>query len=651
MFKKLLATASACMLAVGASLFAAALPASAATLTVTSTVDGDAGSLRSVLSQAQPGDVIEIPSGWDLPISQGQLQITSQLTLRGAGGARPTIYSASATNPLALIQVQAAASLTFEGINLGGVQPQDIGIRGNFNAGALTIRDANFSGFNRSIVPEDTGASILIERVRVSGGDIGLSAGAIQPGAQVVVRDSVFTGQGNFGIRVSGTDGSDGSNVVVERTHFVNIGNGEPGDAAISVVAVFATRPGDAPALDLRDSVISDSSFSAVGGAIRFGNVFDAVRQRGPSVRISGTTIIRATASPILYSDVNTPGPGSTAVNDRLVIENSTIQGFPDTRLFSLFQQHAGKISDTVVEIDHSTIQGTLNTPNNASLTAHIANTVIDSGTTPLFDVVKTTHTAQGSVFTVVAPEFPAGNRVILAADLGLQPLAPAINGLPVRLLSATSPLLDTAATSSALVTDQRGLPRVSGIASDVGAVEMQRWVLTIGGGGVVQGGSAVYFTVRVVTRGELPAVAVMETADGTALAGIDYTASSQSVMLDPAAVQTDFPLSVTTLSAASDLSTFIARLSAGVGNVVQVPVADAQIRNMTPSTPTPTATGAAISDSGSPSAPVNGPSSTLISGGLAKTGVSASLVGVALVLATSLILVGGGILLRRRGA
>ncbi|WP_104090514.1 choice-of-anchor Q domain-containing protein [Arthrobacter sp. GMC3] len=637
------------MLTVGASLFVAVLPASAATLTVTSTVDGDVGSLRSVLSQAAPGDVIEIPSGWELPIAQGQLQITTQLTLRGAGGARPTMYSTSATNPLALIQVQAAASLTFEGINLGGAQQQDIGIRGNFNAGALTIRDANFSGFSRSIVPEDTGASILIERVRVTGGDIGLGAGAIQPGAQVVVRDSVFDGQGNFGIRVGGTDGSDGSNVVVERTRFVNIGNGEPGDASISVGAVFATRPGDAPALDLRESVISDSNFSPVGGAIRFGNVSNASQPRGPSVRMLGTTIIRATASPILYSDVNTPGPGGTAVNDRLVIENSTIQGFPDIRLFSLFQQHGGKTSDTVVGIDHSTIQGTLNTPDNAYLTAHITNTVIDSGTTPLFDVVKTTHTAQDSVFTVVAPEFPAGNRVILAADLGLQPLAPAINGLPVRLLSATSPLLDTAAASSALVNDQRGLPRVSGIASDVGAVEMQRWVLTISGGGVVQGGSAAYFTVHVVTRGELPGVAVVETADGTALAGTDYTWSSQSFILDPAAVLTDFPVSVTTLSAASDLSTFIARLSTGVGNIVQIPVAGAQIRNMSSSTPTPT--GVPTTASGSPSAPVNGAGSSPTTGELAKTGVSDGPVGVTLILAAILLVAGGGILLRRRGA
>lgn len=182
MFKKLVAASSAGILIVGASVFAAVLPAQAATLTITSTVDGAAGSLRSVLAQAQSGDVIEIPEGWDIPLTQGQLQVAGTLTIRGAGGARPSVHSILPQNPVALIRVAPGAGLTLEGINFGGTQPQNIGIQSWFGAGALTIRDADFVGFTRSIAVEDANFPVLIERVKVTGGDIGLGLGAIQPG-------------------------------------------------------------------------------------------------------------------------------------------------------------------------------------------------------------------------------------------------------------------------------------------------------------------------------------------------------------------------------------------------------------------------------------------------------------------------------------
>ncbi|UCR89135.1 right-handed parallel beta-helix repeat-containing protein [Mycetocola spongiae] len=690
MMQRLVAGACVGTLLVGVGIFAAALPAHADTLTVSSTVDGSTGSLRDLVNRANitaGPDVINIPAGMEITLGQGPLLIGEDLVLRGAED-RPRIALATGANTtLPLLRAATGAALTVESINFGGPAVQYNALGTDAHAGELIVRDVEFHNFVQALNLRDMSRDVLVERATFGPGMTGIAAGGVEPGAGFTVRDSTFTGLSNHAIQIAGFAASVGKNITLGGNSFSAIGDGEGLDAAVYLGFVNAIQDAGVPLLNITGSVVRESNFSELSGAVfRVGSMVGYTAGREPSIRISGSTIERSNGVRLIHADANSSG------DDRILIENSTVTGPAEARLLDVFQQQDTRSYLTRVQLIHNTLSGTLQTPHGGVIRAEIDSTVINSANAPLFDV-SGLHIASNVVVTDPGTGLE-GVRVIAPEDLGLLPLAAGPNGLPVRPLAADSPLLDTGSTRSALTVDERGKPRVSGPRSDVGAVEMQYSVLSIFGPGDVPTGQNARFEIRVIQAGELPIRVLAQTADYTALVDRDYVRSAGSLNWASATAGSQYLTVPTLIRAGNNHTEFLAQLSALSGALIEEGTAVARILapdvvDASPSvSPSPTATivigspsptvtggpgpspsatgGTSSSPSSSPrdlpgtgapsavaSAGIPGPIGTSSGPGsaatLGETGLPGNALGVSALLATLLLLAGSGLLLRRR--
>ena len=200
------------------------------------------------------------------------------------------------------------------------------------------------------------------------------------------------------------------------------------------------------------------------------------------------------------------------------------------------------------VTIDHSTLIGTgvFVQPRVFPQTVELNNSLIDGGAEPALEIgagpnlPEVTVEEQHMAYVGEPSGIPAGDgRLVFPslADAQLQALAempPARGGpaLPVRVPGEGSPLIDAAAASE-IAQDQLGTARPQGPGAaplpDLGAIEIPYdagQVALLEDVTVSEGEDAV-FTVTRSGGSDGEASVLVSTADGTAVAGQDYTATS----------------------------------------------------------------------------------------------------------------------------
>ena len=120
----------------------------AATLTVTSTADGGAGSLRQAISDAASGDTVSIPAGTYTLTLGTELIIDKSLTLNGDGSGTTIIQaaasSADATSRVFRIFSGNNVAISDVTVRNGNASPSNGG--GIQNAGTLTLTRSTVSG-------------------------------------------------------------------------------------------------------------------------------------------------------------------------------------------------------------------------------------------------------------------------------------------------------------------------------------------------------------------------------------------------------------------------------------------------------------------------------------------------------------------------
>ncbi len=249
-------------------------PAHAAGITVTTTADGGAGSLRDAITQANtnPGaDVITVPAG------------TYTLSITGTG------EDANATGDLDI-----NSDITIIGAGSGS-----------------TIINAN--GIDR-VFDLHSGASAL-QKLTIENGDVGSTSGGnirVGSGASLTVSDSVITG----GKALSGAGISASGPLTVERTELVS-------NSAIPIQGTGSTGSaissgGKNSSLDLRDSLVANNT--ATGG--------NAALYMNGNGSVSNTTFTgnASTARTILVESFGS-GADITVTFTHITVANNTTDG------------------------------------------------------------------------------------------------------------------------------------------------------------------------------------------------------------------------------------------------------------------------------------------------------------------------------------
>jgi len=92
----------------------AASPAHGATLTVTSSADSGAGSLRQAIADAAPGDTIDFAVTGTTTLTSGQLGVAKSLTVAGPGASNLTISGNNSNRVFSII----SGTVTIAGLSL-----------------------------------------------------------------------------------------------------------------------------------------------------------------------------------------------------------------------------------------------------------------------------------------------------------------------------------------------------------------------------------------------------------------------------------------------------------------------------------------------------------------------------------------------------
>jgi hypothetical protein len=422
-------------LTVGAVL-TGAVPAGAATFTVTNTNDSGPGSLRQAVTGANAAagadDVVfAVAPPATISLLSALPAITDPLTITGLGAANLTIRrdpGAGANFRIFDIAAAAAPAVTITGVTLtGGNAPL---------GGAVNV--------------QDTAGSALTVTV-----------------ADAVISGNTATSAGG-GIAVGGPTFGFGPSLTVQRTAIVQ---------NVATVRGGGIDLGESNFVNLEDSTLSGNTAGNGGGLYRFGYAGGAVAIRGTT--ISGNT-----------------GGGLTFVNfflSDITIENSTISGNTRSEGAGIWLQHLVEAGGSTrgaseLTIIHSTItqndaqfQGGgifANIPFQPGLT--LRNTIVSGNVSPDSpDInagqINVNFSAIGSQ-QGWSPSGSSGGNLPVGTDLQLGPLQD--NGGPTFTHQPGPNAPPVNAGDPAFVPppdfDQRGagFPRVVGAVIDIGAVE-----------------------------------------------------------------------------------------------------------------------------------------------------------------------------------
>lgn len=458
---------------------------------VTTTADDGAGSLRRVAAEALPGATVTFDpalSGQTIALTSGQLLIGKNLNIDASMlPAGITIHGNQASR---ILEVSAGTTNVLLNLTLVGGNGNGAGFSGHggavLNAGTLALtncvlsgNEVPFGGGGAGLLTTGAGSSATVvgcvfSTNRTIGGSSG-GGGIFADNSTLYCADSTF--RGNISSNTAGAvhvvSGATGTLV---RCTFE--GNTAPGGGAVRNTLATLTLADCAFAGNVATSdggalwgqgttVASQCTFTGnaatnYGGAIyslgsttlnecslaaNAGAVGGSLTSFG-TVTISGCTVAGNTA---------TTAGGGIANAGNLTINQSTVTGnsAPDNA--------GGIYSQNTLVVNQCTVVSNATGGPGGGI-------VINGGTTSLTNSIVSGNSATSS--TNIFGSFTGANNLTSGNPL----VAPLGNyGGPTQTMPPLtgSPAIN-AGGATALVTDQRGLPRLSGGAVDIGAVEVQ---------------------------------------------------------------------------------------------------------------------------------------------------------------------------------
>jgi hypothetical protein len=376
-------------------------------------------------------------------------------------------------------------------------------------------------------------------------GNRGGNGGAIgHIGARLTIDDSTFNGNATHARVADGgsggaiyTDGSNFGPIVIRRTSFINNVSTNLGGA------MFTYQYAGASSVTIEDSYFSGNATENNGGAIYHQN--GALTLRGTTFS-ANRTIGQGGALWLLQSN-----PAS--ITNCTFVGNDAVGRRPNNGSIGL----GGAIligGSNVVTITHSTIAGNHAdwvgggiTGGSSSTTLRgtiVANNRAENGGNPWNIAHNCASRLIDGGFNLQFPNRANPNdpndqnctSTVIIADPLLATLAANGGPTPTMALAEASPARD-AVTSGCPPpsTDQRGFPRPLGARCDIGAFEGGTPALTIDDRSVPEGGAAnAAFRVSLSFASPDTITVGYATADGSAVAGNDYTARSGTLTFSP---------------------------------------------------------------------------------------------------------------------
>ncbi|WP_017715812.1 DUF4347 domain-containing protein [Kamptonema formosum] len=502
-----------------------------ATLTVTTTADSGAGSLREAIAKAQAGDTITFSSSLankTITLTTGQLNVIKNLIVDGAGAAGLTL---SGNNASRVFEVGGLGT-NFTLKNLTVANGRTTGEGGAILTGlenVLTVENCQFknntAGVGGAIVTGNFSKNTVINcqfDSNKAAANVEQSGGAIQVKSlsELTVQGSTFTN--NKGIN-GGAINSLLSRLTVENSTFLNndtTAGATLGTAATNYTkgyggAIYTDGASDKANPDSGTIVIRNSRFEGNKGAGQGGALF-LFAYPPDKIIVEGSTIVNNKVIPDAKGDAF--GGGLRAGNGELTISNTTFAN-------NSAERQGGGLwvgEKSPVAISNSTFSGNRATDasdtsglggamflNNGSNPTSITNATIANNhagfmggafwgggaNTTLKNTIVAYNTASnggnpwnikqntGYQFTDGGgniqwppknPNDPTDVNVtanVNIADPLLAPLQDNGGGTLTHALLPGSPAIDGGVPVSGLATDQQGTPRTDGKV-DVGAFE-----------------------------------------------------------------------------------------------------------------------------------------------------------------------------------
>jgi parallel beta-helix repeat protein len=543
--------------AIGAGVAAlAAMPAAAATFTVTNLNDSGPGTLRQAIADANAAagaDVVTFQAGLTgtITLTTGQLYILDSLDVQGPGASVITVSGNNTSrvfymyNSSTTIDVRLAGLTITEGNDTIGAGVVDFDQ--NLILDAVTITGNNASSDGAGLWADGFDMTLTIQDSTISGNIAGNNGGGIyveDTGGPMLIDNSVISGN--------------------EST---NNGGG-----------IYFYDPDDD--ITIRDTTISGNTAGGSGGGLALYSFDNGILTIEGST-ISGNTA--ATGGGMYFYDAD----------HDINITDSTISGNNATESngggIALYNLYAN-LNLNFVTIANNNAAGSGGGMFTPTGTPHFFNSIIGDNTAATDNDLGAGQSASFDL-TYTLLENATGASIndlggnILDTDPQLGTLAS--NGGPTETQrpALTSPVVNAA--DPAFVpppsTDQRGQPRAYPTRADMGAVELV--------GGVIQfnptaynvaenGGSVTLTVVRNV--GPDPATVDYTTNPGTASPGSDYTTTAGTLTFAPGDLSETFNVPILDDVAVEGSEQFTATLSnpspdatIGAGNPATVTITD----------------------------------------------------------------------------
>jgi hypothetical protein len=168
-------------------------PAFASTLTVTNTLDGGPGSLRSAIALAAAGDTIEIAVTGTITLAAGPLTIQKNLLIAGPG---PELIAISGNSAMRVLTVSSASTVTISGVTIRNGRADNGG--GIFNGGRLTLTNAviaeNVATYYGGGLYSESGSTLTVINSVVSGNSASVGGGVMNHDGAVSLSTTTLAG-------------------------------------------------------------------------------------------------------------------------------------------------------------------------------------------------------------------------------------------------------------------------------------------------------------------------------------------------------------------------------------------------------------------------------------------------------------------------
>lgn len=543
------------VLGLGVAALAAVPAANAATFTVTNLNDSGAGSLRQAIADANSAatdDVVDFQAGLTgtITLTTGEIAITDDVDIDGPGAATITVSGNNASrvfylyNPPELINVRIAGLTITQGSDSygGGIMNvdenltiEDAVITGNHANGdggglwsdgfshTLTIRNSTLSGNTSggdggAIYVEDTGNTLTIEGSRITGNTAGDQGGGIYlydpdhnidilsttisgntaavTGGGIYLYNGYYTMSANFVTIANNSAASEGGGIFMMSAP-VDITNSIVGDNTAPANADLSTGPEGE--FDVAYSLVEAPGTATItdnGGNINVDPQLD------PLANYGGPT------------ETHRPGVNSPVIN----AADPTFVPPPGTDQRGFARVVAGRADMGSVEINGGTIQ--INpTAYNVNETDGSVNVTVtrDTGQDP-----ASVSFGTGDVSATAGSDYTTTNVTVnfAAGDLSEDVTIPILNDAVAETPETFTGTITTPSAGAVLGANTAGTVTIND--SPSGTLQF-----SVASASTPEEAGTVTLTVTRVGGTEGALSANYATANGTAMAGSDYTAAA----------------------------------------------------------------------------------------------------------------------------